>query len=141
VPGLNPPRAPNDVVPLDDWTSPAAPDRAWRALVPAIDRDGNERAGIRLPDIAVPRGTFTGWNLYAPPYPAGELADRDGTALPFAATRDDAQAAGDPRASLAERYAAKPAYAAAVDAAVTALVQQRLLLDEDAASYRATARE
>ena len=41
--------------------------RAWRALVPQVDADGNERAGIRLPDIAVPRGTFTGWNLYRAP--------------------------------------------------------------------------
>ncbi len=57
---LVPPRAANDVVPLDDWTNPKPPARAWRALVPQVDTDGNEVAGIRLPDIAVPRGTFTG---------------------------------------------------------------------------------
>ena len=39
------------------------------ALVPQVDADGNEIAGIRLPDIAVPRGTFTGWNLYKAPLP------------------------------------------------------------------------
>ena len=71
VPGLTRPRAANDVAPLADWTQPQPPARTWRALVPQVDADGNERAGIRLPDIAVPRGTFTGWNLYAAPYPAG----------------------------------------------------------------------
>ena len=80
--------------------------------MPQVDADGNERAGIRLPDIAVPRGTFTGWNLYAAPYPDGELADRDGTFLAFAETRAAREAAGDPRPSLRERYADAAAYAA-----------------------------
>ena len=78
---LVPPRAANDVVALGDWTDPQPPARAWQALVPQVDADGNEIAGIRLPDIAVPRGTFTGWNLYKAPLPDGELADRDGTYL------------------------------------------------------------
>ena len=52
------------------------------------------------PCRAVP---FTGWNLYREPHPAGELADRDGLYLAFAATRD-ARWRGDPRPSIAERY-------------------------------------
>ena len=85
VAGLVPPRAANDVVALGDWTDPQAARReTWQALVPQVDADGNEIAGMRLPDIAVPRGTFTGWNLYRAPMPAGELADRDGTYLAFA---------------------------------------------------------
>jgi hypothetical protein len=135
APGLVPPLAANDVTPLADWTDPHAPPRTWRALVPQVDADGNERAGIRLPDIAVPRGTFTGWNRYAPPYPAGELADRDGTFLAFAETRAAREAAGDPRPSLQERYADASAYAAAVRDCAARLRQDRLLLAEDADAY------
>ena len=103
--------------------------------MPQVDADGNEIAGIRLPDIAVPRGTFTGWNLYAPPYPAGELADRDGTFLAFANTRAEREAAGDPRPSLQERYADAAAYAAAVRVCAAALQRERRLLAEDAARF------
>ena len=131
VPGVTWPAHANDVAPLADWTNPSPPQRSYGALVPQVDADGNERAGIRLPDIAVPLGTFAGWNLYAPPYPAGELADRDGTFLTFAGTAADRQRSGDPRPSLAERYPA------GTDAprrdVIQALLRDRLLLPEDAA--------
>jgi hypothetical protein len=129
---LVPPRAANDAVPLADWTDPHPPTRAWRALVPQVDADGNEIAGIRLQDLAVPRGTLTGWNLYRPPLPAGELADRDGTYLAFAATRGEREQSADPRPSLAERYPNNDAYRARVAEVVVALQRDRLLLDEDA---------
>src|ERR1700761_3274940 len=96
------PRAANDAAALDDWVGPTV-GHDYNPLVPQVDADGNEVAGIRLPDIAVPRGTFLGWNLYKAPYPEGELADRDGTFLPFAET--EATRGNDPRASLAARYA------------------------------------
>jgi hypothetical protein len=132
---LVPPRAANDVVPLDDWTSPQPQTRIWRALVPQVDQDGNETAGIRLPDIAAPRGTFTGWNLYRLPLPAGELADRDGTYLAFAATFAEREQSGDSRASLSERYPDHETYVALVRKAVAALQHDRLLLEEDAAAF------
>lgn len=135
APGFTAPRAANDVVPLPDWTAPVATGRAWRALVPQVGADGNELAGLKLPDIAVPRGTYTGWNLYGAPYPAGELADRDGTFLPFAATRAEREAAGDARESLEERYPTQDAHAAAVTACVATLRGDRLLLEADAAAY------
>jgi hypothetical protein len=116
---------------LADWIGPTA-GRGYGALVPQVDADGNEVAGIRLPDIAVPRGTFLGWNLYKAPYPEGELADRDGTFLAFAAT--EAERGGDPRASLAARYP-RAAYGDAVRAVVAALLRDRLLLVEDAERY------
>jgi len=34
--------------------------------VPAVDEAGNDRAGIRLPEIAVPLATHTGWNYRRP---------------------------------------------------------------------------
>jgi hypothetical protein len=139
APGFAAPRAANDVAPLPDWTNPVPPSRTWRALVPQVGPDGNERAGLKLPDIAVPRGTHTGWNLYKAPYPAGELADRDGTFLAFAATPAERNATGDARPSLAERYPTPASYTAAIAACVTELRNGGLLLEEDAAAYLARA--
>ncbi|MEJ0018003.1 MAG: alpha/beta hydrolase domain-containing protein [Acetobacteraceae bacterium] len=138
---LVPPRAANDVAEPDDWTDPQPPARTWPALVPQVDADGNEIAGIRLPDIAVPRGTFAGWNLYQAPLPAGELADRDGTCLPFAATEAERRAQDDPRPSYAERYSDHAGYVAQVEAVAAALQQDRLLLPDDAAAYVARAKQ
>jgi hypothetical protein len=135
IPGLTRPRASNDVAPLADWTNPQPPARAWHALVPQVDADGNEIAGIRLPDIAVPRGTFTGWNLYASPYPEGELADRDGTFMAFAESSAQRALTGDARRSLAERYADAATYTAAVRICAAALQRDRFLLAEDAERY------
>ena len=91
-------------------------------------------AGIRLPDIAVPRGTFTGWNLYREPYPAGQLADRDGTFAAFAETAA-AAGAGDPRRSIADRYPDGAPYAAEVKRVTEDLRAARLLLAEDAERF------
>jgi hypothetical protein len=138
IPGLVRPHAANDAAPLEDWMIPASASRAYVALVPQVDSDGNERAGIRLPDIAVPMGTFAGWNLYKAPYPDGELADRDGTFLAFAAT--EADRGRDPRPSLAARYPGT-ARADAVRAVTQALLRDRLLLPEDAERYLASVEE
>jgi hypothetical protein len=100
-----------------------------------VDADGNEVAGIRLPDIAVPRATYTGWNLYRAPYPEGEIADRDGSLLPFASDRAAREARADPRPSVAERYGSRIEYVAQVQAAVDALMQDGLLLADDAKQY------
>ena len=105
--------------------------------MPQVDADGNEIAGIRLPEIAVPRGTFTGWNLYKAPLPEGELADRDGTHLSFATTRSP----DDPRPSLAERYPTQEAYRERIANVVAQLQCDRLLLEEDAAAYLARAQD
>jgi len=101
--------------------------------VSAVDADGNEVAGIRLPSIAVPLATYTGWNVYktAP----SELCDRDGSFVPFAKSKAEREAAGDPRPSLAERYGSRADYVAKVKAAADALVAERLLLPADAAAY------
>ena len=106
--------------------------------MPQVDADGNEIAGIRLPGIAAPRGTFTGWNLYRAPYPAGQLADRDGTFLAFPATAAARAAAGDPRLSIEERDRAQD-HAARTRRAVEDSREGRLLLAEDAARYLAQA--
>jgi len=131
LPGVTWPRHANEVAPLPDWTAANASSQTYGALVPQVEKDGNEQAGIRLPDIAVPLGTFAGWNLYAPPYPAGELADREGTFLAFAETAAERQRNGDPRRSVAERY--PNGNAALRREATQALLRERLLLADDAA--------
>ena len=139
VPGFAVAPGANPIVPPVDWVEPPARiDNVYGALVCAVDADGNEVTGIRLPPIAVPLGTYTGWNLYrAQPR---ELADRDGSFIPFARAREERQAAGDPRPSLEERYGSRAAYVAAVEAAAQALVAERLLLPADAAAYVETAK-
>jgi hypothetical protein len=134
VPGFAHPPGANEIVPALDWVDPPAGiDNVYGALVCAVDTDGNEIAGVRLPPIAVPLGTHTGWNVYrAQP---NELADREGSFIIFARTKSEREAAGDPRPSLEERYGTREAYVAKIKAAAEALIAERLLLPADAAAY------
>ncbi|MCB4821484.1 alpha/beta hydrolase domain-containing protein [Roseicella aerolata] len=142
IPGLLLPRFATPIAPVTDWVAGLrGAEEAWRPLVPAVDADGNERAGVRLPDIAVPRGTHAGWNLYAAEGLREEPCDREGSFLPFAADAAARQAAGDPRPSLAERYPSQAAYAAAVRVAAAVLAAERLLLPADAEAFLAAARD
>jgi hypothetical protein len=140
VPGAAVVRVTNVVAPPGDWTKPEPAAKAYRTLVSKVDGDGNEAAGIRLPDIAVPLATYTGWNEYKPPYPAGEIADRDGSCLPFPVDRTARQASGDPRLSIAERYKSGADYLARVQAVVSQLLADRLILPDDAEAYLERAR-
>ena len=135
VPGFAHPPGSNRIGPPVDWVDPpeGGPRAAYPTHVSAVDADGNEIAGIRLPPIAVPLGTYTGWNVYkAQP---DELADRDGSFIAFARTRAEREAADDPRPSLTERYGSREAYVAQVRALADVLVAERLLLPDDAARY------
>jgi hypothetical protein len=134
VPGFAVAPGANQIVPPVDWVDPPVRiDNVYGARVCAVDADGNEIAGIRLPPIAVPLGTYTGWNVYrAQP---SELADRDGSLIPFTRTRTEREAARDPRPSLEERYGSREVYVAKVKAAAEALVAERLLLPADASAY------
>lgn len=141
IPGVQAPRRANRIEPLADWVyPPQIPASPYVALVPAVDADGNDVAGIRLPPIAVPLATYTGWNLYREPYPEGELCDRQGSYLPFAGTPAERQPTGDPRSSLAERYGSQETYVQQVEAVAQVLVAERLLLPADAERYVAEAR-
>lgn len=115
----------------------------YRTLVPAVDADGNELAGIRLPDVAVPVATYTGWNLRDDKYGAeGMLAPYHGSYLAFARTRDQRTKSNDPRAAILERYPTREVYLARVAESVLELLNQRLLLPEDAAAIlRAAAKQ
>jgi hypothetical protein len=111
----------------------------YPALVPRTDADGNDIAGIRLPEIAVPLATYTGWALRAFPPGADDSGDGAGQQIDFAATRAERIAAGDPRPSIEERYPDHAAYVSAVAAAANALRERRLLLEDDVQAYIAAA--
>ena len=108
--------------------------------LPPQSSDGNERDGILTPDIAVPLGTYTGWNSYRAPYPQGVLADRRGSFIPFAESREARRLAHDTRLSLQERYPSPDVYLDLVCKAAQKLVEDRLLLQDDADRYMARAR-
>jgi hypothetical protein len=131
----------NEIAVFGDWINPVLRPSPYRPLVSAIDADGNELGGIRLPDIAVPLGTYTGWNLYKRPFTEGELCDRDGSFIAFEKSEADRAAKKDPRASIEKRYPSHAAYVEQVGAAARALVNERLLLPDDAAAYVKAARE
>ena len=140
IPGMAIARKVNVFGVLTDWTQPAMDmSKPYRPMVTNVDADGNETAGIRLPDIVVPLGTYTGWNLYKAPYVEGELGDRDGSYMPFAATRAEREARNDPRPSLEERYGTHAAYVQRLIEAARQAVAARLLLSEDVERYAAWA--
>jgi hypothetical protein len=108
----------------------------YPVFVPKTDPDGNDIAGIRTPDVVVPLATYTGWALRADGL---DGCDASGQRIPFAKTKAERLASGDPRPSLEERYKDHATYVAMVTRAAEALKAQRLLLDEDAQAYIAAA--
>jgi hypothetical protein len=116
-----------------------APLPAW---VSAVDDDGNEVAGIRVPELAAPIATYTGWNPRRPvPNLPDVLYEFVGSRIPFAKNAAERVATGDPRLSLTERYVDRDDYVAKANAAADDLVARGFLLDgdRDAAAARAIA--
>ncbi len=109
--------------------------REYVVLVPQVDADGNEQAGLRIPDVEVPLATYTGWN-YRQAGSAGQaLAGVTGSYFPFVETVEERLASGDPRLSIEERYPSPEAYIRAVSEAARQLEADRLLLEEDVEAY------
>ena len=100
--------------------------------VPKVDKDGNDIAGVRLPAVQVPIGTYTGWNLRPRGLAENELSGLLGSFIPFAKTKSARKRAGDPRLSLAERYKDRTDYVQQISRAARKLVDERFLLTEDA---------
>ena len=118
----------------------------YPSLVSSVDADGNELAGIRLPDLTVPLATHTGWNLRHdaignPALVIGITGGLAGWTLPFAATRADRKATSDPRPAIDERYASRQDYLERMRAAAQALVEAGYLLAEDVPHVEAGAAE
>jgi hypothetical protein len=105
---------------------------AYAIFVPRVDRDGNDLAGIRLPAIDAPIGTYTGWNLQPSHLAEDELSGLLGSFIPFAKTKADRGKNGDRRLSIEERYKDRSDYVQQISRAARLLVEQRYLLPEDA---------
>jgi hypothetical protein len=107
--------------------------RVLPSWVPQVDGDGNEIGGIKSVLVQNPLGTYAGWNVAASGFTKGQSCGFSGGFIPFAATRAERTASGDPRPSLEERYGSRDGYLRRVRASARRLVRERLLLEEDAA--------
>jgi hypothetical protein len=108
---------------------------AYPSFVSKTDEDGNEIAGIRLPPVAAPVATTTGWALRRAEFGLNDGCEGAGQRIPLARTEADRRQANDPRLSLEERYGTHAGYVRAVAAAARELMSERLLLDHDAQRY------
>jgi hypothetical protein len=141
IPGVGVPAHPPQVIRLDfgpdaargvATTLPPVEGKPYPHFVPAVDRDGNEVSGIRLPDLTVPLATYTGWNLrHAQMGAPDKLMSLMGATIPFPATSEERAAKGDPRRSIEERYPSRARYLEQVRQEAQRLVDEGYLLAED----------
>jgi hypothetical protein len=109
--------------------------RVIKMLVPRVDADGNEVGGVPVVLLGAPLGTYLGWNITAGgarPFHKDQICDYIGGMIPFAKTKAERLASGDPRLSLEERYGDHAGYVRAVTAAAAKAVAQGFLLQVDA---------
>lgn len=147
VPGYALPQAPMTTYRLNfgpEWSKgrvaiePPRLGAPFVSLVPAVDEAGNDRGGIRLPQIAVPLATHTGWNYRRPEIGAPDrLASEIGSYLPLPKTRAERERTGDVRLSIEERYASRQLYLDRITAIARELVAARYVLAEDVAGHAA----
>ena len=101
-------------------------------LVPQVDADGNDRAGIRLPEQAVPLATYTGWNFRSTALGGThQTIPLLGSYVPFARTKAEREQRRDPRPSIEERYPGRDRYLSLARDVANGLVRDRFLLQED----------
>lgn len=141
IPGVNLSHEANRAYRLDfgpDWTRgilSAQPPRVGKpspVLVPQVDADGNEHDGVRLPEITVPLATYASWSLRDPSIGApDQRVSFELSYIPFPRTATERIAKGDPRKSIAERYAGRDDYMSRYAKAVDKLVAERWILPED----------
>jgi len=141
IPGVNKPQEANSGSRLDfgpDWRKgiltiqPPKVGEPFPVLVPQVDADGNERDGVRLPEITVPLATYASWNLRDPSIGApDQRVSFEASYLPFPKTSAEREKSRDPRKSIEERYASRDVYMTRYQDAVGDLVKQRWILEED----------
>ena len=140
VPGVALPQMPNRLELLDFGQlvehgileePPRRTGKFYGVLVPAVDADGNDIAGVRAPMVETPLATYAGWNLRMRGFGHGATHEFTGSTIPFAETREERAATGDPRPSIAERYADAGAYQKGIGEAARKLVAAGHMLEED----------
>jgi len=149
IPGVEPPAHP-----MNAWRADYGPEflskgivsidppklgKPFPVLLPQVDSDGNDKGGVRMPEVASPLGTYTGWNLRAASIGApNELYSMVGSFIPFARVRKE-RAAGDARPPIEERYSGKAEYLERIDAAAADLIQRGFVLERDRDAIRGRA--
>jgi alpha/beta hydrolase family protein len=142
IPGVNFPRAIHEAWRVDYGpefktkgiiaNEPPRIGKPFPVMAPQVDQDGIDLGGIRLPEVAVPLATYTGWNPRDPQIGApDQLVDFAGSYIPFARTKAERERAGDPRLSIEERYTGRDHYLSLVKEAGSKLVKDGYLLTED----------
>lgn len=142
IPGLALPRGPNTLPLLDfgpDFEAgvlstepPRVVDaEGYPTLVPAVDADGNDLAGVRAPMVQAPLATYTGWNVRARGFGHGAMFEFNGSTIALPDSDAERRATGDPRASVEERYGDQGGYVRAIEAAARRLVEEGFMLEED----------
>jgi hypothetical protein len=142
LPGVKVPRGPQRAYPADYGPrfdsegivtqEPPRLGKPYAVLLPQVDADGNEVAGIRAPIVQAPLATFTGWNLRDPSIGAPDaIYSMVGSTFLFARTRQERLQKKDPRPSIAERYRSKQEYLERYRAAANELVRGGYLLETD----------
>ena len=112
-----------------------ASSKFYTVLLPTSDGQGNDKAGVKMPDSAVPLATFKGYSIRRSGFVEGDQNGLSSSQLAFALTKATKNAS-DPRLSIEELYGTKAAYVAKVNAAVDGLVASGLMLAEDAPLYK-----
>lgn len=108
---------------------------AFPLLVPQVDADGNEKDGVRLPELAAPLATYAAWNLRDASIGApDQRVSFEASWIPFARTAAERAKTGDPRLSVEERYKSRDDYLARYTAALDELIKERWILPEDRAA-------
>lgn len=103
----------------------------YAVLVPSVDEDGNEVAGVRAQMVVAPLGTYTGWNIRDREHGFGATYNFWGAYIPFPDTEDERQELRDPRRSIIGRYRSPEGYQKAIEAAAKDLVSQGFMLADD----------
>src|SRR5436190_22949192 len=130
---INPPVFPSTTPSYQDDTRNGP---IYPSFIPKTDSDGNDIAGVRLPDVTVPLAPYTGWALRSGPQ-ANDGCESSGQMIPFARTEAERVTSGDPRPSVEARYPSFGNYLSQVNRAIDGLVKDRLMLCEDADDQQA----
>ena len=145
IPGVQKPHEANEATRLDfgpNWrkgilsVQPPKVGTPFPVLVPQVDVDGNERDGVRLPELTVPLATYASWNPRDPSIGApDQRVSFEGSYIPFPKTAADRAKSHDPRKSIAERYRDREDYLNRYQSALDDLVKQHWILPEDRAAF------
>ncbi len=123
---------PGDTMGVQSIEPPQVGSASYGVLVPQVDADGNDMGGVRSLFLQVPIGTYTAWNSFRAGLFDESYCNFNGAFVPFAATKAERLATGDPRLSIEERYPTKAAYVNAIRVAADNLMRARYLLQDDA---------